>query len=363
MTNKLQAPARVAAQFDTWCVPKRGRANPEVQTNDVWCWLIETEASAYSAHEALGQGEQKCPGWCFSRFGQSETRLSYGTVIYIGGEHEDYYDPDFYIYNDVIVVRPNGSIEIYGYPTDVFPPTDFHTATLIGDEIIVIGGLRYPEDRATDDTSIYRLKLSDFSIRQMDMSGDAPAWLYDHKAELDADTQTIRVSGGQVTHGPTNRLVENLTTWEVDLASNCWRAISTHQVQRWLLIREDEGCNDLWRIEQAAREIRSLCSEKDDVQGYLYFAKSGHGVDAELFFSRFSPPFPHTPIEQDTDDDDHRNHRISVDGVTIRFVEDMFEISVTIEGHLDPDRRAALERHGLETYSALEGVPYKIVHL
>jgi len=33
------------------------------------------------------------------------------------------------------------NLKIYGYPKGVFPPTDFHTVTLVGHKIIVIGCL------------------------------------------------------------------------------------------------------------------------------------------------------------------------------------------------------------------------------
>ena len=75
------------------------------------------------------------------RFGQSLTLLPDGLAVQIGGEHEDYYDPDFCIYNDVFVHERDGSITIYGYPESAFPPTDFRTATLVGDSIYVIGSL------------------------------------------------------------------------------------------------------------------------------------------------------------------------------------------------------------------------------
>ena len=65
----------------------------------------------------------------------------------IAGEHEDFYDPDFCIYNDVFVERARRPPGIYRYPKDVFPPTDFHTATLVGDEIILIGSLGYRDLR------------------------------------------------------------------------------------------------------------------------------------------------------------------------------------------------------------------------
>ena len=85
---------------------------------------------AYRANQVL-QGPPSIdagPMWCFERFGQSTTPLGAVTVL-IGGEHEDHYDPDFHIYNDLVVIAPGGGTEIYGYPRSVFPPTDFHSAT------------------------------------------------------------------------------------------------------------------------------------------------------------------------------------------------------------------------------------------
>ena len=73
--------------------------------------------------------------WCANRFGQSLTRLPVGRAIQFGGEHEDSYDQDFCIYSDVFVHHPDVRVDVYGYPDDVFPPTDFHTATMIGDSI------------------------------------------------------------------------------------------------------------------------------------------------------------------------------------------------------------------------------------
>ena len=73
--------------------------------------------------------------WCFDRFGTSKTALEDGRTVHIGGEHEDFYDPDFHIYNDVIVVSSSGQVAIYGYPLEAFPPIDFHSATLVGKTI------------------------------------------------------------------------------------------------------------------------------------------------------------------------------------------------------------------------------------
>lgn len=83
-----------------------------------------------------------------------------GRAVHIGGEHEDYYDPDFFIYNDVTVVGPDGSIKIRGYSRGVFPPTDFHSATLAGDAILIIGRLGYPDQRVAGRTPVCSKKLA-----------------------------------------------------------------------------------------------------------------------------------------------------------------------------------------------------------
>ena len=81
------------------------------------------------------------PIWNFERMGSTRTPHPDGRMICIGGEHEDYYNPDFCIYNDDDVLDLDGSIEIYRYPKDHFPPTDFHTAILLGERVIIIGQL------------------------------------------------------------------------------------------------------------------------------------------------------------------------------------------------------------------------------
>src|SRR5215213_4761385 len=129
--------------FREWRSPRLGASNPERLTNPVWEWLVRSRWSAYSASQHFGSSAEgrSGPGWCFARFGQSATELPDGRVVLIAGEHEDSYDPDFYIYNDVVVRRPDGAIEIFGYPRDAFPPTDFHSATLVDDRVVIVGSL------------------------------------------------------------------------------------------------------------------------------------------------------------------------------------------------------------------------------
>ncbi|MBL8254202.1 MAG: ankyrin repeat domain-containing protein [Candidatus Competibacter sp.] len=176
-----------------------GRHNPERMRVPYWEAMIRCGASAYGArnhfnkpftllHESV---------WCANRFGQSLTLLPDGRAIQIGGEHEDSYDPDFCIYNDVFVHEPSGAITVYGYPESVFPPTDFHTATLAGHFIYVIGALGYYGTRRYGETSIYRLDSRTLQMERVEPEGKAPGWIYNHRATAFSPT-AIRVWQGTV---------------------------------------------------------------------------------------------------------------------------------------------------------------------
>jgi hypothetical protein len=214
----------------------RGTANPSVMDKPFWKYMITRGGSAYSARQLFHNKEDLAkegeieyvkypdwpfdPVWCFSRFGGTVTKLPDGRCVHIGGEHEDFYDPDFCIYNDVVVIatpplsNPSTSsipeddipddydiplsraiasenIIIYGYPLDVFPPTDFHTSTYVCDPrsgkefIYIIGGLGYERSASRDRTDVYRLDLSDFSIRRLETIGaKPPGGTNRHNAEL-----------------------------------------------------------------------------------------------------------------------------------------------------------------------------------
>lgn len=76
------------------------------------------------------------------------TPLPDGRLILIGGEHEDFDDPDFCIYTDVTVLDgfwrgEERGVQLHIYPRDFFPPTCFHTATLLGGRILLFGSLCY----------------------------------------------------------------------------------------------------------------------------------------------------------------------------------------------------------------------------
>jgi hypothetical protein len=199
-------------EYDKFARPSYGSSNPERIDNPVWLAAIAAGQTAYQirkqqedtvAGEGSGSGHSSYreraagPVWTWQRFGRTTSRLPDGRQIHIGGEHEDWYDLDFCIYNDVVVEHPDQRCEIFGYPKSVFPPTDFHTATLIGETIWIVGSLGYFDLRRPGDTQIVTLDTRTLAIKHVASVGDCPSWLHRHWAELTADHE-ILVGGGQL---------------------------------------------------------------------------------------------------------------------------------------------------------------------
>ncbi len=174
---------------------------PEVMKEPFWEAMIRAGLNAYQAIVHMeGQRDSEAahgPVWCAQRFGQSLTFLPDGRIVEVAGEHEDHYDPDFCIYNDVFVHDHNGNVTIHGYPEALFPPTDFHTATLIGEHIYVIGSLGYFGSRHYGTTPVYRLDVTTFAMERLETRGEQPSWISGHRAGL-TSAHTIQVAGGSV---------------------------------------------------------------------------------------------------------------------------------------------------------------------
>ncbi len=187
--------------------PAFGTRNPTHEQRPFWGAMSRAGVEAYVPRTRFGHAFSGGPVWCARRFGQSFTELPDGRVVLVGGEHEDSYDPDFFIYNDVHVYEPDHAAKrkpptIFGYPEAVFPPTDFHTATLVGGRIVVIGGLGYAHTRnpgGNAPTPVFELSLGNWKIRRIRTAaaaaGDEPGWIHRHRAEL-LGGDRIRVWGG-----------------------------------------------------------------------------------------------------------------------------------------------------------------------
>ena len=171
-----------AAEFRSFHSSRFGTKNPETMNNPFWEGMIHSGLNAYQA-EVHVENERNYdvrngPIWCAQRFGQSITFLEDGRIVQIAGEHEDHYDSDFCIYNDVFVHAPGGDVTIYGYPVSIFPATDFHTATLIDGYIYLVGSLGYQGTRRFGETPVYRLDIHTLQIECQETTGNFPGWIY-----------------------------------------------------------------------------------------------------------------------------------------------------------------------------------------
>lgn len=256
-------------QFLNWKDRRFGSTNPERIENPFWVQMIETQVSAYTARAQFEytEGEHLVAGpvWCFSRFGMTETQLPDGRVVYVGGEHEDYYDPDFCIYNDVIVRQPDGKIEIYGYPLATFLPTDFHTATLVGKVIYIIGCLGYQQHRQqflqldSPLTPVFQLDCTTLEITPITTAGEVPGWISRHDAVFDEAENAIVISQGKQSTlvGETLASDYNTGVYRLDLTSLEWSKTGETKVN------EEELARDRFHVlyRKAFQEIKTELGE------------------------------------------------------------------------------------------------------
>jgi hypothetical protein len=339
--------------FEQWQIARRGTHAAEDLSNPVWNWLVRSGISDYHAdahfHEAGGCPAQ--PRWCFDRMGQTSTKLADGREVLIAGEHEDHYDPDFFIYNDVIIRDPQNRIEILGFPAEVFAPTDFHSASLLDgkSKILLIGNLGYPDDRKSGITQVLMLDVHSKEIHRVDVSGECPGWIHGHQAKFEPGSNHVLISGGKVWREDT-KLLENIDDWRLDLRTCGWTRLSDRQWQRLEIRRADSEWLHLWEIGQVAwHEEMGLPNQKDIAE---LKSKTGIEPDLELYKNRYVPSIDHLRIAER--EDEWNVFRIEFSGVTVRFVEDMQSIMMTVEGMLPHETIEKIAKEVCDKLARLE---------
>lgn len=351
--RKSEPPPQIGeAEFLAWRSPRKVEANPARLDNPLWHWLVRTRLSAYQANRLYSgpDAADAGPMWCFDRFGKSQTALADGRVIHIGGEHEDYYDPDFHIYNDVTVIDAQGAIAIHGYPEGAFPPTDFHSATLAGDAIYVIGRLGYAETRTLDATPVYRLLLGSMRMEAVATRGDAPGWIHRHQAVLDQDGHTIVVSGGELWLGAERAMREQVDSWAFDTRSGEWRRLTRRGWQHWVMLRVDRKPNRLWDTRQ------ELWTREHAHHGFESHWRHAEEPDFAALDQLYRIGDGSVP----TEGPEPRKYSMVVDGTKVRFNEDRFYVEAIVEGQLAPERLAELQRATLALLQRIDGCAYEI---
>lgn len=348
------------ALYSEWRYPRYGIKNPDKTESDVWCWLIRTRFTAYQAIEMMGcQEEGEGASWCFDRMGQSVTELPDGRKVYIGGEYEDSYDPNFHIYNDVVAEGVDGSITIYSYPKDVFPSTDFHSATFIDGKIIIIGSLGYPEDRIVGHAQVCQLDTTSFEIHKVNVAGQPPGWVHGHVASLELEKNRLVIKKGEIYLGKDHPLIENIQDWELDIKEWQWRLLTNRKWTRWYITRSDCHWNHLWEIRQALFSLEANWTKSYDKELAELKAELGYSINVSAIKKLYFPDVPHLTLPKI--EDEYKTFRISINDIVVRFVEDMDVVQITVEGVLPDDVIERIKKDTLDKLSALENSPCKLV--
>ena len=233
--------ASAAEDYKNMRRPQFGTANPEMVISPLWDYIIRNDLSGYMVRTRFGDRDyapgRPYPGqsnyrqlpvgpvWSWSRFGQSVTMLKDSRKIHIGGEYEDAYDPDFCIYNDVVIEYPDGRFEILNYPEDIFPPTDFHSATLVGDEIILVGSTGYMDKRHPGETQVMKFNTVSLAMESVSTSGENPGWISSHQAEYIGEN-TLLILGGTKLQSDSQQFVQNTQMFELNLNDWSWDCIA-----------------------------------------------------------------------------------------------------------------------------------------
>ena len=76
----------------------------------------------------------------------------------------------------------------------------------------------------------------------------------------------------------------------------------------------------------------------------------GKEPDLDLINVLYSPDVPHSQMPQQ----EYNVFRINVDGVIVRYVEDLYNVQVTVEGNLPEDVIEKIKSDVLEKFSLLE---------
>lgn len=111
-----------------------------------------------------------------SRWSVGCANLNDGRVMEIGGEYEDYYDPMFCIFNDILVKYPDGRApELYTYPYDEFPPTDGLACVQVDGHLYLLGNAGYIHERK-EHMQVLIVDLETYSVKKPNTHGEGPAW-------------------------------------------------------------------------------------------------------------------------------------------------------------------------------------------
>ena len=228
----------------------------ELNKNEVFHWLIKSniiwvhELQEYLHNQKF---DLKEPFWvaAHNRLGSSHVSIfnKYIDVIDIGGntaahdwkwyDYNDYYNPDFKIYNDVCI-KADGlkKIELWSYPEEQFPPVYNHDTVYDKNMnlVYITGGLGLGERQRKNITEIYQLNLETKDIEHVDTLGESPPCLHNHHTKM-WNYDLIEMRDGNILKN--GKAIKNLYVWYFNLKTKTWLKQKQEIYQHWLITSSD----------------------------------------------------------------------------------------------------------------------------
>lgn len=363
----------ILAHFEQFKFPQNCVQNPTNLTNPYWQWVIQHRLNPNqilnvvpNADENLrnkrhfGETTPTCecpPLWSFQRMGQTQTMLPDGREIFIGGEFDDFYDPNFCIFNDVVVKYPNGDIQIFAYPENIFPPTDFHSAILIDGYIYIIGNMGYFNQRNYNSTPVYRLNIHSYKMEKIETRNHI-GWLNQFKTSI-KDGQII-ITEGKVFDDDCSPMRENIDDWAFNPSTRTFQNLTNRHWQGFWLRRKDFD-HLLTPRYWSAMLYEYLLDDDDIVNDELSRLKDffGDKYQYDLYKSLFTPPMAHSEMILSQEHFDEVEIYV-LDDIKIRYVFHFDYLQVYIQGQLDDNHLTLLQENLCHKMSKLENCPCEI---
>ena len=149
-------------------------------------------------------------------------------------ETQDYYFPEFKIYNDVYIKFFDGMYELWNYPEEQFPPVYEHS-TLYNEhthQFYIIGGLGSGDRQCKNITEIYALDLETKDIQKIEASGESPPCLHSHKVKI-WNHDLIEMRDGYILHK--GIAIKNVYVWYFNLKTKTWLKQESEKYQHWII--------------------------------------------------------------------------------------------------------------------------------
>jgi len=116
--------------------------------------------------------------------------------------------------------------------------------------------------------------------------------------------------------------------------------------------------NHLWDIRQALFSLEANWIKSYDEKLAELSLELGYSVDVNLIRKLYLPDVPHRVLPEI--EGEYNIFRTSINGITIRFVEEMDVIQAIVEGALPDELIERIKKSTLEKISALENTPCEL---